>query len=82
MIGTEVDTQVSPYCHVPGLLLKQLHRLTEETQNALGHSPQDVDKDMRQSLVTIFNSRPDMYAIPPLLREHTGLVDAATAMHR
>ncbi len=52
---------------MPGLLLRQLHRLGKEAQSALGHSPSDVNKDMRQILVTVFNSRPDMYATLLLL---------------
>lgn len=69
------ENSVFPCYHVPGLLLRQLHRLREEAQNALGHSPGDVEKDMRQSLVTVFNSRPDMYAASALWQKCTTQAD-------
>ena len=57
-----------PACLPVGLLLRQLHRLGEEAASALGCSAQDADKDVRQSLVTVFNSRPDMCVLssPPV----------------
>ena len=51
-------------CLSTGLLLRQLHRLGEQAQDDPGHSAKDVEKDIRQSLVTVFNSRPDMCGPP------------------